>query len=289
MSNDFTDETIITPIDIEQEQIPDGITFGTPITNRVDEVDIENGAQQYESTTPLGYPEINLYSTQHRQSKNEVIILNPLPIGGSGPVGNYYAEIHWNNGFEQWSLVRFSTPMDGSCLFHAISNSFFSPYHSEILHGKHVSRNKMVAALRKELSQKLASKISTDPDAPSYYDILNGGNTSAFAEAVPEFNLDYMQKQLDSNTPIGYGYMEFIGNALNKDIYILEALRHDIYVTDELPLTIKGNRNSIVLYYMNGHYELLGIKNQNGSFDTHFTPNHSFIRFLYNRVRQITE
>lgn len=214
-------------------------------------------------------------------------VFKPVPQTGHGPIGNYYAEIRWGDGFDQWPLVRFSTPMDGSCLFHAISNSFFAPYHTGILHGKSVSRNRMVAALRSELAQKLASKISDASNSPTHYDILSGGNTSAFAEAVPEFALSYMQAQLESHNSIGYGYMEFIGNALNKDIYILEAMRHDIYLTDELPLTIKGDRNSIVLYYMNGHYELVGIQNPDGSFDTHFRPDHTFIRFLYQRVCQI--
>src|SRR3982751_5058895 len=65
-------------------------------------------------------------------------IFKPLPKTGVGPVGNYYAEISWINGFENWNLVRFSTPMDGNCLFHAIANSFFPPYRSEISNGKHI-------------------------------------------------------------------------------------------------------------------------------------------------------
>jgi len=212
----------------------------------------------------------------------------PLKHDKKGPVGNYYAEINWKNGFENWPLVRFSTPMDGNCLFHAICNSFFSSYHDEKLNDQTVTRDKIVAAMRKELSETLSKPISDESNSPRHYDILNGGNTSAFSEAVPEFKLKYMQKQLDSNTSIGYGYMEFIGNVLNKDIYILEAIRHDIYITDELPYTIRGNRSSIVLYYMNGHYELVGIHNQNNTFDTHFSPEHTFIRFLYDRVKSIT-
>jgi hypothetical protein len=236
-------------------------------------------------------------------NSNQVIFESPIPVQnlnprqgttfktmpnkGAGPVANYYAEINWEGGYQQWPLVRFSTPMDGSCLFHSIANSFFAPYHNETLRGKAVSKDKMIEALRKELAQKLAARISDDPNSLTHYDSLNGGNTSAFAEAVPEFGLRYMQSQLDSRTSIGYGYMEFIGNALNKDIYILEAMRRDIYVTDELPLTIKGNRSSIVLYYMNGHYELVGIQNNDGTFVTHFTPDHSFIQFLRDRVSQI--
>lgn len=209
----------------------------------------------------------------------------PLPQTGRGPVGNYYDEIHWPN-FDRWKLVRFSTPLDGNCLFHAIANGFFAPYHTEMLKGKRMSRNQIITQFRKELAQKLAAKISDVEDAMTHYEILNRGNTKAFAEAVPEFGLEYMQGQLDSSNHIGYGYMEFIGNALNKDIYILEASRKNIYATEELPLTIRGDRKSIVLYYMEGHYELVGIERPDGSFDTHFSPEHSFIRFLHQLVEQ---
>jgi hypothetical protein len=207
----------------------------------------------------------------------------PFPEDIKSPFASYYAYINWENGFEKWDIVRFSTPMDGSCLFHAISNSFFEPYHSEILNGKHVSRKKMVSSLRKELAQKLAEEVEDDI---RFYDTINEGNTNSFAKEVPEFNLEYMQSQLDSNNPIGYGYMEFIGNILQKDIYILSGSTKGIYVTDELPLTIKGDRKSIVLYYINGHYELVGIKNEN-SFETHFNPTHEFIQFLNKKVQDI--
>ena len=263
------------------------ITFESPFfdnhvitSSSFDNFDIEQSNNQHISSgyvTPTYVPE--------RTRPNAFL---PMKNTGKGPVGNFYAEINWGNGFERWHLTRFSTPMDGSCLFHAISNSFFSPYHTETLKGVHVPRHQMVARLRKELSKKLASKINTSDNAPTHYDILSDGNTRVFAEMVPEFKLEYMQEQLKSSVPIGYGYMEFIGNALDKDIYILEASRADIYVTDELSFTIKGNRSSVVLYYMNGHYELVGIKCPDGSFDTHFSPDHTFIRFLYNRVCQIT-
>lgn len=230
----------------------------------------------------------NIHSTRSNLPSSESIF-KPVPKSDKCPVGNYYAEINWDDDFGKWPLVRFSTPMDGSCLFHAISNSFYQPYRTEILHEKPMTRSKIVAALRSELGEKLGNTISDEQDAPRYYDILNGGNTSAFAEAVPEFSLNYMQDQLMSTSPIGYGYMEFIGNALNKDIYILEAIRRNIYKTNELPFTIKGNRNSIVLYYMNGHYELVGIRNSDDTFSTHFTPEHSFIRFLYSTVKQLTQ
>lgn len=214
--------------------------------------------------------------------------LHKMPSNVKSPTATYYCHINWENGFQNWPLVRFSTPMDNNCLFHSIANSFFEPYHSEKLNGKSMNRKNMVLHLRKELAKKLANKINeNDPNSPRYYDVLNGGNTSSFAEAVPEFALEYMQNQLESQVPIGYGYMEYIGDVLNKDIYILEAARKDIYKTDELHLTIKGNRRSIILYYMNGHYELVGIRNPDDTFDTHFSSDHSIIRFLNNRVQQL--
>ena len=203
------------------------------------------------------------------------------------PVAEYYSEINWGNGYERWALCRFATPMDGSCLFHSISNSFFSPYHKQSLHGKTMTRNEIVSTLRRELAQRLAEVDPEDENGRTYYTSLAGGNTAIFAEAVSEFKLEVMQSQLASNAHIGYGYIEFICNALNKDIYMLDAAHRDIYIFDELPFCIKGNRKSIVIYYMNGHYELVGIRNDDGSFDTHFEPNHSFILFLNSIVKEM--
>lgn len=202
----------------------------------------------------------------------------------------YYNVLNWTDlgGFDisKWKLIKIATPMDGSCLFHAIANSHFTPYHNESYNGKYLSRRDIVKLLRRDMSVKLSERIPGE-NSKTYYDTLNNGNTSEFSEFVPEFRLSYMQSQLDSDNPIGYGYMEFIGNILEKDIYILDGCRHDIYVTDELPLTIKGNRNSIVLFYANGHYELVGLLNNSGRVVTYFHPQHSFITFLFKRCEQI--
>jgi hypothetical protein len=212
-----------------------------------------------------------------------------IPGSANVPVSPYFLYLNWSNGYENWPLCRFATAGDGSCLFHGIANAFFVPYRTEILNGKHMLRLKIISNLRKELSEMLSAKMGPYPNSPSYYDKLNNSNTAAFASAVPEFQLEYMKAQLDSSNSIGYGYIEFIGNALNKDIYILEGARRDIYVTDELPYTIRGDRNAIVLYYINGHYELVGLKTGESCFETHFSPSHSFIQFLRERVRTLLQ
>lgn len=201
----------------------------------------------------------------------------------SAPYADYYMVIRWENGFEKWKLVRFGTPKDQNCLFHAIANAYFEPYHNQMLNDEYISRDDLISLIRSELANKLSEPVN---DTQIVYDVINNGNTATFSQAIPEFRMNYMQQQLKSQVPIGYGYMDLIGNCLNKDIYILEALRNDIYVTDELQYTIKGNRPSIVLYYVNGHYELVGIQNDDGTFTTHFDHEHSLIRFLYERVRE---
>ncbi len=198
------------------------------------------------------------------------------------PIGKLYTKVDWKllNGFD---VMRFETPTDGNCMFHAISNAFFTPYHTEILNGQKTTRNNIIKNFRKSLSDKLGETI--DDTGKTYYDTLNNGNTATFALDVPEFTLENMQKTLDSTDSIGFGFLEFISNVLGIDIYILNSNTQDIYVTDELLLSIRC-RNSIILYYMDGHYELVGVKNCD-KFVTYFLPTNPLITRLRDRVIQL--
>jgi hypothetical protein len=197
---------------------------------------------------------------------------------------NYYSSFRWPQ-FSRWNLVRFDTPPDGSCLFHAIANAYFAPYHTETWDGKKITRDAIVRSMRKEFADKLGQKDPTDKEGRTYYDQLNNGNTKSFASSVPEFSLEHMKQTLDSNSQVGYGYMEFIGNIIDRDIYILSGHHRDVYNSDELRYTIRGDRSSLVLFFASHHYELVGVKNDDDSFSTHFKPTHSFIQNLYQRVQ----
>lgn len=187
---------------------------------------------------------------------------------------DYYEpmKLKCKNGFEAWKLVLFGVPPDGHCLFHSLLYAFYTPYREEILNGKVLSKLQIVVNLRHELSDRL----------DGVYDTLSGGNIGKFAEAVPEFALAHMKKELKSNNYIGYGYIEYISNLINKDIYIINGETSDIYISDELPYLIKG-RTSIVLYYKNYHYEPIGLK-QDGIYYCHFKSNHPFIKFLRGKI-----
>lgn len=202
------------------------------------------------------------------------------------PIGEYMRPLMWNNGYEKWNLVSINTPMDGNCLFHAILNATSYFYRQGHIAGKEMDRASMVATLRKEM----AAKLSTVPNGKTktYYESLSNGNIKEFSENVPEFTLDYMKSELMSNKPIGYGYIEYICDIFDSDIYILERNRKELYVTHEMIYCIKGNRNSIVLLYMEGHYELVGILKEN-EINTYFTSDHTLIQFLYEKTKEIVE
>jgi hypothetical protein len=183
-------------------------------------------------------------------------------------------ETLWQHGFENFDIKILPVPMDGHCLFHALTMAFFIPYQTQLLNNEHVTREQIITSLRHDLSVKLGQYVN-GKNGPRYYDLLANGNTATFALSVPEFSLEYMQSQLHSNNFIGYGYIEYIANQLNKDIYILDGNTKDIYKSDEIVIK---NRNSIVLYYQNNHYELGSVGDI-----THFSPNHPFIQFLRER------
>ena len=179
--------------------------------------------------------------------------------------------LNMNNDYNQWNLMRIKTPADGHCLFHALLSAFFIPYINETYNGEYLSKNDIIKNFRYELSLKL----------PEHYKLINKGNTKKFSKDVPEFKLTNMQKELNSNHFIGYGYLEFIANQINKDIFILDD-NGDVYKGDEIPLLIK-NRNAIILYYKNFHYELVGL-NINNNIQTHFSTLHPLIKFLKTKI-----
>jgi hypothetical protein len=190
----------------------------------------------------------------------------------------------WGKGFERWETVRLSTIPDGSCLFHAIAAAFFPPYHSEIFSGKPTSKRALVASMRKELAKTLGQNVDPlDPTSATHYDLLARGYLSTFAESAPEFSLEAMQRELeDSSRHLGYGYIEYIGDRIKRDIFILNGGIEDVYITGDDDLLHKGRR-AVVLLYHHHHYETVGITQGDGTLMTNFPADHPFILFLRSR------
>jgi hypothetical protein len=196
--------------------------------------------------------------------------------------GDYYTPFQWGKGFENWDTVRIATLGDGSCLFHGVINGFWTPYHTGILYGQPVSRKAIVKSLRNEMAAKLAQPVNPlDPNSPILYNILANGRMAEFAKEVPELTIENMQKILASDEPIGFGYLEYLSNIVDKDIVVLEYAKQDVYVTGDD--TLFRNRNTVVILSLGDHYELVGLLNQDRTVTTYFEPSHPFILFLRGR------
>ena len=210
--------------------------------------------------------------------------------------------LNWNQTpFSYPNMVRIDTIADGSCFFHAIANAYFIPYWENTLNGQPMSKHRFVTAMRNDLATRLGEPVPTHPWGGAnltHYDLLSRGQLCEFAKAVPRYSLENMQKELRSHSAVDNVYNEFISNQLNKDIYLLDAKKRDVFVTGDDDDILYKNRESIVVLYHPGHYELVGIADPayaNVSFPpgsrdhiaTLFSPQHSFIRAIRQRMKEI--
>jgi len=177
------------------------------------------------------------------------------------------------------NLHVISTIGDGNCYFHSILRAFNPNYinASTIFDRINMARN-----FRNALAD-LLSEI--DPiTGKDYYSGLNNGKLEEISRGVKEYSKEELIKELKSSEPVDNIYQELISNCFNKDIYIIDGETKDMYnIGSAFSLYYKG-RNSIVLYYTPGHFEVIGVKRSNGNIDTIFTPEHKFIQDCKDRL-----
>lgn len=202
-----------------------------------------------------------------------------------GRGNNGIIPLGWDNSFQEFELLRLANIGGGNCFFHAICNSFYIPYRTGMKDNKVISRKQIVTDLRSDLARTLAlPSNSEDPNSPTNYDLLGGGEIKRLSESNPEYSLQSLQNLLRSNNDVGLEILEHVSNQLDKDIYLIDAIKKEVYVTGSEEQLHKG-RNSIVLWYIPGHYELIGIRDEEGAIITYFLPSHPLISFLQERIR----
>jgi hypothetical protein len=185
-------------------------------------------------------------------------------------------------GFHYPNMVRIRTIADGSCFFHAIVNAFFLPYRTGRLDNQTITKNQIVKNLRHELSIRLSEPI--EKDGPTHYDLLSAGELKNISQNLTQYSLENMKKELDSKDPVDNVYQEFISNQLNKDIYIIDWVTRQVVINGNDNLLYK-NRGSIVLLYLPGHYELIGLIDDKEQIETYFKPTHPFIQTIRSHIR----
>lgn len=210
-----------------------------------------------------------------------------------------YEKIPDQGPFYYPGLIRFYNIPDNNSLLRAILNASFIPYRTGIKDGKPYDRDKLIYELRIELSNKLSAPIGTDlkilsqtkgsrhlpSENLTYYDMLSRGGFIEMSRRNHEYSLSNMKKYLESDAPLGLLYLEFLSNALDIDIYIIDLLRLDIYIPGKDAYFFK-DRNSVVLGMIDDHFETLGIK-KGKKINTYFTHDAPFIDAIWKRKKEI--
>jgi hypothetical protein len=180
---------------------------------------------------------------------------------------------------DNMNLSVISTIGDGNCFFHSVLRAFNTNYIS----AKAITDRVNLARTFRNALAELLEEI--DPlTGKNYYSGLNNGELEKISGGVKEYSLSGLQKELRSSASVDNIYQELISNSLNKDIYIIDGIKKDMYhVGSAFPLYYKG-RNSILIYYTPGHFEVVGLKHSNGTIDTLFTPEHPLIQACRERL-----
>lgn len=213
------------------------------------------------------------------------------------PEDNHLSLI-FSGKFQFPSLVRIGTPLDGSCLIHAILQAYHRNYIESSLNGQLIPRSSFAQQTRQDLAEKLGY-----PDARGIrpYDQLWRGQLANWARPhagrTPQeaaiFTLDAMQSALNSDAPIDLANVwEFLSDYFNKDIYVLDYRNQDVYApqnTDRQLLT--KNRDAIVILYISGgtgHFETVGLEDEeSGQVFTLFKSTSQLITAINRRLDQL--
>ncbi len=196
---------------------------------------------------------------------------------------------------------------DGSCFFHAVLRAF----NKEYIQATSTSKRQEIAKKLREGTAIVLEEV--DITGRREYDKLGGGSYAEYSKIVSgainektgevlqnNYSLKGLQEELLSDKPVDHAYIELLSNHLDKDIYLIDYRTKDVYTTGtDLKLLYK-NRESIVIIYSPGHYDILGIqKNTSDSgipglyeknaivFDCLFGSQHPFIQCIRKRLYDI--
>jgi hypothetical protein len=200
---------------------------------------------------------------------------------------NQYQTLNWKL---YPNMTRIYTEGDGSCFFHAILNAFFKPYITGIT-GEGVSLNKSeyIKNFRKDLSYKL-DDYANDGDK-IWYDVLARGQLRDLSKDLPQLSLTNMKATLDSSSSVDHTFNEFVSNIISKDIYLLDFEKQDVYITGDDSDILHKDRKSIVVLYMPGHYELVGVMRVSSKgllvIQTLFNHDDDFINTIKQRMKEL--
>jgi hypothetical protein len=188
---------------------------------------------------------------------------------------------------------------DGSCFFHSVLRAF----HTNYIRASSIEERKAHARhLRVAIAQTLDEIDETT--GKTNYALLGGGYYADFNNAVSavegdKYSLAGLKRELLSSDAVDHAYIQLISDHIGLDIYLISSRTGDLYPVGSDTSLLYKERNSIVIFYSPGHYDIIGIKRiaQDNSpgyynkgdivFDCLFHPQHDFIVLLRARMAEL--
>lgn len=214
---------------------------------------------------------------------------------GLKPLERDYQKLPSGN-FNYPGLTRFYNIQDENSLLRAILNAMYLPYRTGILGGKPCDRDKMIRDLRVQLAEKLNSPLDIESkggnfkvpvDGLTYYENLSQGEIKRLSSNNPELTLENMRNYLMSKNPLNLSLLEYLGDALNTDIYLIDLSKLDVKIEKiELSKYLYKGRDSVVIGVLGDHFETLGVKSGKER-NTYFTPDSPLIKAIRKRRREL--
>lgn len=161
-------------------------------------------------------------------------------------------------------LIRFGNPQDGSCYIHGILRAFSASYRKLSTPEK----QSWMVQLRSDMSKNYTREI---------HDSIGNG---FFKETQnPAYTYENVKEALSKTTFwITQELMEFIGDQLETNIYILRGIDAEPYKFGYTNSHVKPGRKNIVLYWINeNHYETIGYMENQDTARTVFADDHPLI------------
>jgi hypothetical protein len=129
------------------------------------------------------------------------------------------------------------------------------------------------------------------------YDYIFGGNLKDLGRHDYSYSLEGMKNTLNSSRYVGTEMCELVGSYGNKNIFVIDLDDNDVIIFGPLDEWYIKKRSSVVLFYssskrcvgsydLGGHYDLCGVKHDNGTIVNHFLHEHAFIKKLIDRYME---
>lgn len=134
---------------------------------------------------------------------------------------------------------------DGNCFFHSVL------YCIDYENYKNMSTERRMI-FTSEFKKRLIPYLEMN------YSMLSRGQLSEISKTLSEYTLDNLKKYLMSSIPVDSVFFEIVCEYVNVNIIIFDSLiKKFTYIDKDL---LFKDRESIVLYYSDGHYDAMEIK-----------------------------